>query len=129
MSLEERRGQRAAGEEGEGGAGGFGSLPPSRDGPRTPLAKVPEGASLVLRFRGFYLPVDVSLPFIPFDFRAGFFESCVQKTTNLGVKRAPFRPCSADVASSSTFPLPHALAGVGSLRIAHGPERARGWGL
>lgn len=57
--------------EGEVGAGGFGSLPLSH-GPSNPLAKVPEAASCA-RSRGFHLPIDVSLPFIPFDFRAGFF--------------------------------------------------------
>lgn len=64
MSVEEHGGQRAA--------GGSGSLPPSRDAPEPPRYRSGAGASLAHRLGGFYLPIDVSLLFIPFDFRAGF---------------------------------------------------------
>lgn len=44
--------------------------------PETPLEppryRSGAGASLARRLGGFYLPIDVSLLFIPFDFRAGF---------------------------------------------------------
>lgn len=53
-----------------------------------------EGRLSVLCFRGFYLPKEVSLPFIQFDVRSGFsfFLWCVQKKKKkkLGVKRTPF---------------------------------------
>lgn len=39
-------------------------------------------------FKGFYLPTEVSLPFIQFDFRAGLFQLSAQKV-NLEVSKSP----------------------------------------